>query len=152
MKYQLIREQQLNCTIERAWDFFSSPLNLADITPKDMNFQVLTQMNGERIYEGMLIEYKVSPILHIPMHWVTKIVSVDYHKSFTDFQSKGPYKLWNHYHEFVQNEKGILMKDVVDYELPLGFLGSLAHVLFVKKRIEDIFNYRFNVLEGLFNK
>ncbi|WP_265131441.1 SRPBCC family protein [Chryseobacterium oranimense] len=152
MKHRLIREQQLNCDRATAWKFFSAANNLSEITPKDMNFVVLTAMENDEIYEGMLIDYYVSPLFGIKMKWQTKIIKVDFQRSFIDFQKKGPYKIWHHHHEFIPNEKGILMKDTVDYELPLGFLGEIAHAVFVKKKLEYIFGYRYAVLEKMFNK
>ncbi|KMQ71900.1 SRPBCC family protein [Chryseobacterium koreense] len=152
MRFQLYREQQLNCDLETAWEFFSSPGNLSEITPKDMGFQVLSDYSDQNIYEGMIIEYRLSPLLNIPLKWVTKITQVEYRKSFTDFQQKGPYKYWNHFHEFIPNEKGVLMKDTVDYELPFGLLGKIAHQIFVRKKLENIFNYRFRFLERKFNQ
>ena len=152
MKHELYREQQLNCDLQTAWDFFSSPMNLPKISPKDMAFTVLSEQKTNKIFEGMIIDYTVSPLLGIPLKWKTRIISVIPNKSFTDFQEKGPYKLWNHHHEFIPNEKGVLMIDKVDYELPFGLLGNIAHALFVKKKLEKIFNYRFQILENLFNK
>lgn len=135
MRYQLYREQQLHCDLATAWAFFSDPENLSRITPKDMGFTVLSDYQNEPIYEGMLIDYTVSPILRIPLKWQTKITQVDAPRSFTDFQQKGPYKYWNHYHELIPNADGVLMKDTVDYELPFGVLGALAHQIFVKKKL-----------------
>lgn len=152
MKHQLYREQQLNCDIETAWKFFSAANNLSKITPKDMNFIVLSKFENDEIYEGMIIDYFVSPLFGIKMKWQTEIIHVDFLKSFTDFQKKGPYRLWHHFHEFIENEKGVLMKDTVDYELPLGFLGDIAHSILVKKKVEDIFDYRYQILEEKFNK
>lgn len=152
MVHQLKREQQINCDIETAWKFFSAANNLSKITPKDMNFTVRTKMESDEIYEGMIIDYYVSPLFGIKMDWQTEITQVNHHRSFTDFQKKGPYKLWNHFHEFIPNEKGVLIKDTVDYELPLGFLGEIAHRLFVKSKVEHIFSYRFNILEKMFNQ
>ncbi|KIC62729.1 SRPBCC family protein [Chryseobacterium taiwanense] len=151
MIHTIYREQQLYCDIEKAWKFFSSANNLSTITPPDMKFTVLTKMEDDEIYEGMIIDYYISPILGIKMKWKTEITQVDFQKSFTDFQKKGPYKLWNHHHEFIINDKGILMKDSVKYELPFGFLGEIAHKIFVRKKLEHVFNYRFKVLENLFN-
>lgn len=151
MVHRLYREQQLNCDIETAWKFFSSANNLAVITPKDMNFTVLTKLENDEIHKGMLIDYTVSPVLKIPMKWQTQITQVDFQKSFTDFQQKGPYKLWNHFHEFVPNENGVLIKDTVSYELPMGFLGEIAHQLFVKSKLKSIFDFRHEVLEVMFN-
>lgn len=151
MIYQLKREQQLYCDIQSAWDFFSSPHNLSRITPKEMGFVVISNLPEGDIYKGMMIDYIVSPVLGIPLKWQTQITEVNYQKSFTDFQKKGPYKLWRHHHEFIPNQNGILMVDTVDYELPFGIIGKVVHSLMVKKKLEHIFGYRYQVLEQLFN-
>ncbi|MDR6457829.1 ligand-binding SRPBCC domain-containing protein [Chryseobacterium vietnamense] len=148
--YRLYREQQLNCTIETAWEFFSSPHNLSQITPQSMNFVVLSE-SSDAISEGMEIDYTVSPVLGIPMKWKTVISQVEDYKSFTDFQKEGPYKHWNHFHEFIPNDHGVLMQDTVDYELPMGFLGKIAHQLFVKEKLKNIFDFRYRVLHQRFN-
>lgn len=152
MVHQLKRQQQLNCDIKTAWKFFSSANNLSEITPKDMNFVVRTQLSDDEIYKGMLIDYYVSPLFGIKLNWQTEITEVNFQKSFTDFQKKGPFKLWNHFHEFILNDKGVLMIDTVSYELPFGFLGEIAHSVMVKKKLEHIFDYRFKILEETFNK
>ena len=151
MRYQLHTTQQLNCDLATAWKFFSSPHNLSKITPKEMNFVVKSEIKSDEIFEGMEIAYTVSPVLNVPMKWITIITKVDFQKSFTEFQKKGPYKYWNHTHEFIANEQGVLMKDTVDYELPFGILGTIAHKVFVKKKLQSIFDYRFKVLEERFN-
>ena len=152
MRYQLYKEQQLKCDIETAWDFFSSPHNLSKITPSDMGFTVTSDLGNEPIYEGMEIDYIVSPRLKIPMKWKTKITEVEFQKNFTDLQAKGPYKYWSHFHELEANDKGVLVKDTVNYEMPFGILGIIAHKLIVKKNLESIFNYRYQILENKFNK
>jgi ligand-binding SRPBCC domain-containing protein len=152
MRYQLYKEQQLKCDIETAWDFFSSPHNLSKITPSDMGFTVTSDLGNEPIYEGMEIDYIVSPLLKIPMKWKTKITEVEFQKNFTDLQAKGPYKYWSHFHELEANDKGVLVKDTVNYEMPFGILGIIAHKLIVKKKLESIFNYRYQILDNKFNK
>lgn len=152
MSYKLYRAQQLNCDINTAWDFFSSAQNLSKITPKEMNFIVRTPTADDAIYQGMIIDYYVSPLFGIKMKWKTEITQVAFQRSFTDFQKSGPYKRWNHHHEFIINENGVLMKDTVDYELPLGFLGKITHFLFVRKKLNYVFDYRHKILEELFNK
>ena len=152
MRYTFHSTQQLSCDIDTAWAFFSSANNLARITPKNMRFTVLTDLGDDDIYEGMIIDYTVAPLLGIPLKWRTVISQVHPKVSFTDFQEKGPFKLWKHFHEFIPNEKGILMKDVVEYELPLGFIGGIAHSLVVKNKVKGIFDYRSEILENMFNK
>ena len=82
--------------------------------------------------------------------WQTKIIEVDYKKQFTDIQSKGPFKLWKHKHEFEEVEGGVLMNDTVEYQMPFGILGTIGHSILVKKRIEGIFTYRKKVLDNLY--
>jgi len=152
MVHTLQRTQQLHCDIPTAWNFFSAAKNLSEITPDDMKFIVLTDLSDGEIYEGLLIDYYVSPLFGIKLKWQTEITQVIKEKSFTDFQKKGPFKLWNHHHEFVPNDKGVLMTDTVTYELPLGILGEIAHNLIVKNKLENIFSYRNRILETKFNK
>lgn len=144
-------EQLLPVSIKTAWEFFSSPHNLALLTPKEMDFKVLTKLNNH-IYNDMIIDYTVKPLLYIPLHWRTKILDVQENVEFTDIQLKGPFNLWKHVHEFIPHGKGIIIKDTVYYRLPFGFIGRIAHFLFVRKRIEAIFIYRRKVLEKLFIK
>ena len=148
--YQLVREQFLPISINDAWDFFSTPDNLSKITPSDMNFQIITKLGDSTIYPGMKIQYKVSPLFNIPMKWITEIGAVNQPHNFTDMQLKGPYKLWEHTHTFVTVPGGVNMTDEVKYALPLGLLGNIAHAIFVKKRLKDIFNFRKKTLDNYF--
>jgi len=152
MIHQLSWAQQLHGDIGTVWQFFSSPHNLARITPREMRFSVISDLPGVGIYEGAIIDYWVSPLFGIPIKWQTEITQVEAYKSFTDFQAKGPYRLWKHVHEFLPWKEGVLMKDTLEYELPLGALGEVAHRWIVKKKILHIFDYRRGVLDDLFNK
>jgi ligand-binding SRPBCC domain-containing protein len=149
--YQFKAEHLLPISLEDAWKFFSSPTNLPVITPPSLDFKILTPNLPAETYAGMIIDYKVRPLLGIQMHWKTEITAVNNNESFTDRQLKGPYKVWEHTHYFKKVEDGVLMTDIVNYELPLGILGKLAHLLIVKKEIENIFSYRKEKLNELFN-
>ncbi len=151
MRNRLYREQQLNCDVEEAWRFFSSPKNLSKITPKGIGFTVLSEYVAEEIAEGTIIDYIVSPLLRIPLKWRTRITHVEHNECFIDLQEKGPYKYWMHLHEFVPNKDGVLMKDTVDYELPFGLVGQIAHLLLVKRKLTDIFDFRRDTIEKLIN-
>lgn len=149
--YQLIRKQFLKTDLQTAWEFFSSPANLAMITPKNMNFEILSMSGGAKMHTGQVIRYKVNVLPVIRMTWVTEITNVQEPFSFTDEQKSGPCKLWRHTHRFSPTEGGVEMIDEVKYILPLGFLGRLAHVLFAGQHVNRIFDYRFQVLEKHFN-
>ena len=143
----IIRIQRLPITIDKAWDFFSSHENLNEITPPDMNFQTLGNSNTDKMYSGQIITYKVSPLFGIPLYWMTEITHVREKEYFVDEQRKGPYTFWHHTHRFSEIPGGVEIYDQVYYELPFGLLGILVHKLVVKKRIAEVFDYRFKVLE-----
>lgn len=150
--YYYKTEQLLRTDMNTAWNFFSSANNLARITPPELDFNILTQLDNKDIYQGMLIDYTVRPLFGIPLHWQTEIWKIKKPEMFTDKQLQGPYKIWEHTHQFVQKGKGVLMKDEVKYVLPFGFIGTIAHSLIVRKKIERIFNYRKEVLNKIFNE
>lgn len=131
--------------------FFSSPQNLSKITPPDLGFVILTPLKAGDMREGMKIDYTVKPMFGIAVHWRTLITDVVTHRYFTDKQLKGPYSIWEHTHTFTEKDGGVLMTDSIRYKLPLGWLGIITHRLFVRKRIEEIFNCRKVVLDNLFN-
>ncbi len=147
--YTLTAETELPITIEEAWEFFSSPGNLSVITPPRMAF-VITSGETEAMYPGQIITYKVSPIPLIRSNWVTEITQVEQGKFFVDEQRFGPYAMWHHEHHFVETKSGTLMKDKVSYKLPFGFVGKITHVLFVKKQLKSIFEFRERKLQQLF--
>lgn len=149
--YQLKRTQFVRTDIKTCWDFFSRPENLKKITPSYMGFDIKMEL-PERMYEGLMIEYTVRPLLGIPMSWITEIKTVKENEFFVDEQRKGPYKIWHHEHHFKEVQGGVEMTDIVSYEIPLGFLGRIAHPLVVKGKLEEIFKYRFEQVELLFNK
>lgn len=142
--------QQLPISREKAWQFFSSPKNLSLITPPEMDFRILTKDLPEDIHDGMIIDYKVRPLLRISMRWKTRLQNILPHQKFTDIQLKGPYSIWEHTHIFEENEKGILMTDIIRYKIPMGFLGNWMNRLFIRKKIKSIFDYRKITLEKMF--
>jgi ligand-binding SRPBCC domain-containing protein len=149
--YLLKTEQAMPISLDEAWDFFSSPLNLAKITPKEMNFVVTSDYNGEaKMYPGMIITYKISPIFGIKMNWMTEITHVKDGEYFVDEQRFGPYALWHHQHHFKEIKGGVLMIDILNYAIPYGIIGRLSNSLLVEKQIKKIFNYREKAIIDLF--
>jgi len=143
--------QILPINIEEAWVFFSSPKNLNDITPKHMRFEIINEMT-DKMYPGMIISYKLSPLRGYRVKWTTEITHVREYEYFVDTQLSGPYKIWHHEHHFKKAQKGVEMTDILHYELPFGALGSLVNSVFIRKKVESIFSYRREVLERRFPK
>ena len=148
--YQLIQTQKVPVTINEIWNFISSPANLKEITPKKMGFIVTSNTGDQKMYPGMIISYKVSPILGIKLNWVTEITHVKELEFFVDEQRIGPYSMWHHQHKIEIIKGGVLMTDIVTYQPPFGFLGAIANFLFIKKQLRSIFDYRTMALETKF--
>lgn len=149
MIHKLEQSQFLPISISEAWEFFSTPRNLDEITPDDLGFRIVYQP-GEKMYEGQIIEYQVMVAPFIWLPWVTEIKFVKEGHSFIDEQRFGPYKFWHHIHTFEEVEGGVLIKDLVHYALPFWPFGELGHGLFVKPKLEKIFGFRQKILEDRF--
>ncbi len=102
------------------------------------------------MYAGQLIEYRVAPVLGIPLYWMTEITHVVEGKYFIDEQRFGPYTLWHHQHHFRAVDGGVEMTDLIHYKIPLGIIGRVANMLFVRQKLNDIFNYRYEKVKELF--
>lgn len=149
--YQLKRIQKLPISIEKAWEFFSSPKNLATITPDELGFEIKSEL-PDKMYPGMFIKYTVKPLFGIPITWVTEITQVNEPHFFIDEQRVGPYAIWHHQHFFKEIEGGVEMTDIVDYKLPLAPFGNFMQPLLIKGKLNDIFEYRNAKMIELFGE
>ncbi|MFO7813685.1 MAG: SRPBCC family protein [Pelovirga sp.] len=148
--HELHREILLDAPCETLWDFIATPENLNQLTPPELDFQIVSEL-PERMYNGLTILYRI----HIPWfgshRWLTEIKHVREGVSFVDEQRLGPYRLWYHYHQIKSlgsNES--MMIDHVTYALPFGPLGKVVHSLKVEQMLREIFDYRRGKLLELF--
>jgi ligand-binding SRPBCC domain-containing protein len=150
MIHVLNKRQVVPAGIRECWKFFSDPHNLSKITPPGLDFQVLSELPDE-IHEGMMIEYRVRPLLGIPMTWLTEITHVRGPHYFVDEQRVGPYALWHHEHEFVDMPDGRTeLVDRIHYILPFSPLSEAVHALLVAPQLKTIFEYRIAAVEKIF--
>ncbi|MBN2055364.1 SRPBCC family protein [bacterium] len=148
--YRLDQRQVLKITLEQAWAFFSNPRKLPEITPDWLSFNLLNDP-PETMHPGMIIHYTVTPLLGLPLQWVSEITHVREPEFFVDEQRFGPYRFWHHQHHFKPVAEGTLVLDIVNYRLPLGPAGSLVHAAVVRRRLERIFDYRRQRLDEVHN-
>ena len=141
--------QFVPASLEVVWDFFSSPANLSKITPPEMGF-LITSPEHTEMYAGMFITYKVSPALGIKLNWVTEITEINHRKFFIDEQRQGPYSIWHHEHHFKEVTGGVEMHDILYYDVPFGFIGSIANMVFVRNKVKQIFAFRESRILELF--
>jgi len=151
MRTHLLERTQLVPRPRReVFGFFADAANLERITPSFLRFQIETPLPIE-MRAGALIDYRLR--LHgVPLRWRTRIEAWEPERFFVDVQLSGPYRSWVHRHEFEDAPGGTRMRDRVEYALPLGPLGSLAHGLFVRRSVGAIFDHRRAAIEELLGK
>lgn len=147
--YQLRTTQQLPISLEYAWEFFSDPRKLSELTPSWMHFEMISDP-VEEMYAGMIATYHLKPLLGIKLNWVTEITHVREHEFFVDEQRFGPYRFWHHEHHFKEVDGGTEMTDIVHYAMPFGIIGQAVHQIKVEKKLHEVFNFRYKTLEELF--
>ncbi|MDZ4694504.1 MAG: SRPBCC family protein [Deltaproteobacteria bacterium] len=147
-RYVLRREQIVAAPLEKVFEFFSDAVNLERLTPAFLRFAITTAM-PIRMQAGTELEYTLR-LLGKRIDWKTLIRDFDPPHSFVDVQVRGPYSLWHHRHTFESCNQGTRMVDHIDYDVPLGPLGSMAHVVMVRPMLERIFDYRARIVSQLF--
>tara|TARA_B100001540_G_C15351853_1_gene437248 strand:- start:46 stop:507 length:462 start_codon:yes stop_codon:yes gene_type:complete len=148
--YKLKFEQNINRPLEEVFSFFSKPENLSLITPKKLCFEILTP-TPIKMKEGQLIDYTIK-LFKKEIRWRTLITEYDYPKKFVDQQLKGPYSMWHHTHKFTDCGDSVHMIDEVSYSVPFGVLGRFVNFLFIKKDLQEIFDYRRDVIDNYFKE
>ena len=146
---KLLRRTLIPRPLSQVFPFFAAPQNLEQLTTPWLRFQI-REAPARPIQTGDRIRYRIR-LMGVPMGWVTLIKDVVPGRSFVDEQERGPYRRWEHTHRFTETDTGVLMEDEVDYELPLGPLGTLAHALFVQRQLCAIFDYRALALRRIFD-
>ena len=146
--FEINTKQYINKPLDVVFQFFSKPENLEMITPESLSFNILTPISI-RMETGSLIDYTIR-LFGIPIHWRTLISDYEPPFRFVDQQIKGPYTFWHHTHTFQSVDGGVEIIDKVKYSLPMGWLGTLAHSIWVRKDLEKIFKHRKTVIQNYF--
>jgi len=146
--YHLRRQQRVLRPLDEVFAFFDKPENLARITPGWMGFEILTP-SPLVMRRGAVIDYalRLGPL---PGRWRSMITTYDPPHCFVDEQLSGPYSFWHHTHRFEEIAAGTLVTDHVQYLLPLGPAGKLAHALVVRRMLEGIFDHRTRAVDERF--
>ncbi|MES2306312.1 MAG: SRPBCC family protein [Gemmatimonadota bacterium] len=149
MTTQLLeRELVVPGSLEAVFAFFKDPHNLSELTPRWLNFQVRAA-SDPTVRNGTRIQYRIR-WLGLPMRWESVIEEYVEGAHFADRMLVGPYARWLHRHAFRAVPGGVLVADRVEYALPLGWAGALAHRVMVRRQLEAIFDFRTAALARRF--
>lgn len=146
--HRLHAELFVDRPIDEVFAFFSRPENLGRITPRSLGFEMRSTDLAMR--DGLEIDYRVRPLLGIPLGWRSRISDYDPPHGFRDIQLRGPYRTWDHRHTFISEGLGTRVIDDLNYSVPLGPLGEFAHRLVVRRQLEEIFRHRSRTIRSVF--
>ncbi len=147
--YVLERRQVLPTDLETAWRFFSDPTNLRLITPPWLDFRITSRLPA-RIYPGLIITYRIRPLAGLAVPWVSEITQVEAPRYFVDEQRHGPYCFWHHQHRLREVGASVEKTDLVHYRLPGGLLGIGLHAVLIRRKLDEIFRFRYHALQRVF--
>ena len=134
--------------IEEVFEFFADPCSLQLLTPAFLHFHFLREP-PPRMHAGTVLDYRVR-LYGVPLRWVTLIDAFESPYRFIVSQMRGPYTFWRHTHVFEAVSKdATLIHDLVEYRMPLGLLGEIAHKLFVARILQLIFDFRATEIRRL---
>jgi len=143
----LRKEIFVSSDIGKVFEFFSNAQNLELITPKELNFNILSPIPID-MKRGAIIDYSIR-IFKIKFNWKTLISVWQPESCFVDEQLKGPYSKWIHTHTFETKEDGIMIKDEVCYRLPFFPFGEIMFPI-VRLQLLRIFEYRALRIKEIF--
>ena len=167
MRHRVEFEQWVPFRLERVFAFFSDPENLPRIMPEasatrliglkrvpppEVSAGVSTE-KAAGVGSTILTSFRAFPLLPIRRRWVARITEFEWNRYFADVQDEGPFKRWNHWHEFAGGRKngteGTTIRDIIDYEVGFGFLGWIANAVFIRPEIQSAFAERQGRLPDL---
>jgi ligand-binding SRPBCC domain-containing protein len=151
-------EQWLPHPVETVFAFFADPANLPRLMPAWQRARIdhatyippppppapFPGSTNITAGAGTLLHLTLRPIPFSPIRipWDALIEDFRWLHGFCDIQLRGPFRYWRHCHTVQPARNGTLLRDTVDYELPLGPLSALADKLFVHQQLAATFRFR----------
>ncbi len=161
MRFSYHTEQLLPYPVEQVFAFFADSDNLPLLMPAWQQARIEQQSLippparlsptglGTRIAGAgshITLSFRPFPFSPFRIQWEAEIAEFVWNQHFCDVQLRGPFAYWNHCHCIRRvtqpGEDATLIADDVEYEIPFGIAGEIAHRLFMRRQIAGTFAYR----------
>jgi ligand-binding SRPBCC domain-containing protein len=171
LTYSVQFEQWAPVPIEQVFLFFANPGNLPRIMPPQTATELVSlklvpppgiaeepaTVTDQAPLAGagseIVTSFRVLPFLPFRAQWTALITEFEWNHHFADIQTRGPFKNFHHRHELTEKNrnqvKGTVIRDVIEYDVGLGWLGRLAQKVFIGRQLQRTFEYRQKALEKL---
>lgn len=137
-----VKESLLAAPREAVFAFHERADAFALLQPPWEQTRILQPPRSLEVGTVVILQTKIGPF------WATlEAEHVAYVKNerFEDVMRRGPFQRWRHKHLFIEQGEQCLLRDEIDYALPLGPLGELAARLVARPKLERMFAYRHEV-------
>ena len=138
-----IKESIIHATPERVFAFHELPDAFARLMPPWETSRIIEVAPTLQPGARAIVETKLFGLFNA--RWVSLHTAYNPPEMFEDVQTSGPFRSWRHRHIVTPHEAGAVLRDEIEYEPPLGFLGRLAAPLVIIPRLEKLFNFRHEV-------
>jgi ligand-binding SRPBCC domain-containing protein len=138
-----VKESLIGASPERVFAFHEQPRALKLLTPPWETARVIQHARIAEVGSRAIIETRLFGLVRV--RWIARHTAYDPPRSFEDVQERGPFRRWRHRHVVLPHAHGAVLRDEIDYEPPLRFLGKLADPFLIRPRLEKMFDYRHEV-------
>jgi ligand-binding SRPBCC domain-containing protein len=140
---QFVKQSVIRAAAERVFGFHEQPEALALLTPAWEHARVIQPAKISEVGSTAIVHVSVFGLFTVK--WVAEHTVYEPPHFFEDIQIKGPFKSWRHRHIIKPAPEGTLLRDEIEYEPPLGFIGRLFVPIVIERRLQKLFNHRHDV-------
>ena len=137
---RFVKESVIRATPECVFAFHEQPDVLSLLIPPWESARVIQAAKISEVGTQAIIETKI--LGPITAQWVAQHTVYEPPRLFEDVQVKGPFRSWRHRHIIEPHAEGAVLRDEIDYEPPLGFLGRAVAPILIQSRLQRLFDYR----------
>lgn len=134
-----VKESLLDAPCERVFAFHERPDAFALLQPPWEKTRIIRPPRSLKVGTVVVLKTKLGPL------WITieaEHVAYVQNERFDDVMRRGPFAHWHHKHLFSARGGQCLLRDEIEYALPLGALGELLGAAFVRRKLERLFTFR----------
>ncbi len=138
-----IKESVIHASPQCVFKFHELPDALRRLTPPWESAHIVQAAPDINVGSRAIIETRILGLF--TTRWVAEHTAYDPPHMFEDVQVEGPFRRWRHRHIIKPHPEGAILRDEIEYEPPLGFIGQLAARVIIVPRLEKLFEYRHRV-------
>ncbi|MEO8648053.1 MAG: SRPBCC family protein [Acidobacteriota bacterium] len=140
---KFIKESVIKAAPECVFAFHELPDALERLIPPWEKARVIQKADISKVGSRAIIETSV--LGPFKVKWIAEHTVFEPPHFFEDVQISGPFRSWCHRHIVEPHPGGAILRDEVEYELPIPFFGPLAAPFSVTPRLRKMFDHRHRV-------